>query len=39
MGMNVIVHTESDPRWIVGRVAVMTVMSAWLLRWARRQGW
>lgn len=39
MGMNVIVNGESDPRWIVGLLLVMSVMSARLLRWARRQGW
>ena len=39
MGMNVIVNGESDPRWIIGLVAIMAVMSAFLLRWAKRQGW
>ena len=39
MGMNVIVNSESDPRWIIGLVAIMTVMSGVLLRWARKQGW
>lgn len=39
MGMNVIVNTESDPRWLTGLLILMAGMSAWLLRWARRQGW
>lgn len=39
MGMNVIVNAESDFRWIGGLLLVMGVMSAVLLRWAKRQGW
>jgi Mg2+ and Co2+ transporter CorA len=39
MGMNVIVNGESDVRWIGGLLIVMGVMSAVLLRWAKRQGW
>lgn len=39
VGMNVIVNAESDP-WFLGiLLAVMLVMSLWLLRWAKRQGW
>jgi magnesium transporter len=39
MGMNVIVNADSDVRWIGGLLLVMGVMSAVLLRWAKRQGW
>jgi len=39
MGMNVIVNANSDARWIGGLLLVMGVMSAFLLRWAKRQGW
>ena len=39
MGMNVIVNATSDARWIGGLLIVMGVMSAFLLRWAKRQGW
>ncbi len=39
MGMNVIVNAESDP-WFLGiLLTVMVVMSLWLLRWAKKQGW
>jgi Mg2+ and Co2+ transporter CorA len=39
MGMNVIVndHTEWGTLWVL--LAVMAVMSAMLLGWARRKGW
>jgi magnesium transporter len=39
MGMNVIVNEQSDVRWIGALLLVMGVLSAFLLRWAKRQGW
>jgi magnesium transporter len=39
MGMNIIVNGESDPKFIIVVVTIMAAMSAWLLRWARKQGW
>jgi magnesium transporter len=39
MGMNVIVNTESDPKFLVVLLGIMVAMSAWLLRWAHKQGW
>jgi magnesium transporter len=39
MGMNVIVNEHSDVRWIGALLLVMGVLSAFLLRWAKRQGW
>ena len=39
MGMNVIVNDHSDVGWIGALLLVMGVMSAFLLRWAKRQGW
>jgi Mg2+ and Co2+ transporter CorA len=39
MGMNVIVNESSDARWIGALLLVMGVLSAFVLRWAKRQGW
>jgi Mg2+ and Co2+ transporter CorA len=39
MGMNVIVSERTEWGWLWALLAVMTVMSALLLAWARRQGW
>ena len=38
-GMNVIVSTQTHVVALVVLLAVMTVMSAALLLWARRKGW
>jgi magnesium transporter len=38
-GMNVIVNSRTHPVHLAVVLAVMAVMSAALLRWARRQGW
>jgi magnesium transporter len=38
-GMNVIVHTGTDYPQLAVVLTVMAVMSAFLLRWAKRQGW
>lgn len=38
-GMNVIVNGETDLVHLAVVLAVMTAMSAALLRWAKRQGW
>ncbi|HEY2834826.1 MAG TPA: magnesium transporter CorA family protein [Sporichthyaceae bacterium] len=38
-GMNVIVNGKTEWFQLVGVLVVMLVMSAWLLRWAKRQGW
>jgi Mg2+ and Co2+ transporter CorA len=39
MGMNVIVNDHSDPIFIGVLLLIMGVMSAFVLRWAKRQGW
>jgi Mg2+ and Co2+ transporter CorA len=39
LGMNVIVNTQTHWTALFVLVAVMTVMSAGVLYWARRQGW
>lgn len=39
VGMNVIVNAETHWVWLVVLLSVMLVMSAFVLRWARRQGW
>jgi Mg2+ and Co2+ transporter CorA len=39
MGMNVIVNARSDPAFITALIAVMVVMSVFLLIWAKRHGW
>jgi magnesium transporter len=38
-GMNVIVNDKTEWFQLVAVLVVMLVMSAWLLRWAKRQGW
>jgi magnesium transporter len=38
-GMNIIVNDRTDFPHLAGVLAVMTVISAILLRWAKRQGW
>jgi magnesium transporter len=38
-GMNVIVYPHSQIIQLIVVLAVMAVISLWLLRWARRQGW
>jgi Mg2+ and Co2+ transporter CorA len=38
-GMNVIVNGSTEWFQLVGVLLVMLVMSGWLLRWAKRQGW
>jgi Mg2+ and Co2+ transporter CorA len=37
--MNVIVSTRTHTGWLVGLLALMVVMSAAVLVWARRKGW
>jgi magnesium transporter len=39
LGMNVIVNSSTHLGWLVILLAVMGVMSAMLLVWARRKGW
>ena len=39
VGMNVIVNTQTHVGLLLVLLVVMTGMSGWLLRWARRQGW
>lgn len=39
LGMNVIVNARTDPVWLAFLLAAMLIMSAVLLRWAKRQGW
>jgi Mg2+ and Co2+ transporter CorA len=39
MGMNVIVNSRTHWGAVTILVAAMSVMSFWLLRWARRHGW
>ncbi len=39
VGMNVIVNAETHWVWLVLLLSVMLIMSAFVLRWARRQGW
>jgi Mg2+ and Co2+ transporter CorA len=38
-GMNVIVNGETEWFQLVALLIVMAVMSGWLLRWAKKQGW
>ncbi|EWT00181.1 magnesium transporter [Intrasporangium oryzae NRRL B-24470] len=38
-GMNLIGNEGTDPVHLTIVLAVMTAISLWLLRWARRQGW
>lgn len=38
-GMNVIVNDRTHWPWVIGIVGLMTGLSLYLLRWARRQGW
>ncbi len=39
VGMNVIVNDHTHLGWLIALLVVMSGMSVWLLRWARRQGW
>ena len=39
LGMNVIVNSHTRPVSLIVLLVLMTVMSLWLLRWAKRQGW
>jgi magnesium transporter len=39
VGMNVIVNDETHWGWLILLLSIMLVMSMWVLRWARRQGW
>ena len=39
VGMNVIVNDQTHWVWLTILLTVMTVMSLFVLRWARRQGW
>jgi Mg2+ and Co2+ transporter CorA len=38
-GMNVIVNGKTEWYQLIALLVVMLVMSGWLLRWAKRQGW
>jgi Mg2+ and Co2+ transporter CorA len=38
-GMNVIVNGKTEWFQLVALLVVMLVMSGWLLRWAKKQGW
>jgi magnesium transporter len=38
-GMNIIVNERTDFAHLAGVIAVMAMISATLLRWAKRQGW
>lgn len=38
-GMNVIVNDRTHWPWVLAIVSVMTGLSLYLLRWARKQGW
>jgi magnesium transporter len=38
-GMNVIVNASTHFVQLAIVIAIMLVMSGWLLRWAKRQGW
>jgi magnesium transporter len=38
-GMNVIVNSQTHWVWLSILLAIMLVISLWMLRWARRQGW
>lgn len=38
-GMNVIVNADTQVTQLVILLVIMTIVSAWLLRWARKQGW
>jgi magnesium transporter len=38
-GMNLIVNDTTHVGQLAGVLLVMAVMSAWLLSWAKRQGW
>jgi magnesium transporter len=39
LGMNIIVNDRTDFAFLAAVLAIMTVMSAALLTWAKRQGW
>ena len=39
LGMNVIVNEQTDWFWLSTLLTIMLVLSAVLLRWAKRQGW
>jgi Mg2+ and Co2+ transporter CorA len=39
VGMNVIVNSRTHLGWLIVLLVAMGGLSAWLLRWARRQGW
>jgi Mg2+ and Co2+ transporter CorA len=39
LGMNVIVNSATQVASLVAALAVMSIISLWLLRWAKRQGW
>jgi Mg2+ and Co2+ transporter CorA len=39
IGMNVIVNDRTHWGALIALVAVMSVMSLWLMRWAKRHGW
>ena len=39
LGMNVIVNNATDVALLVGSLVLMSAISLWLLRWAKRQGW
>jgi Mg2+ and Co2+ transporter CorA len=38
-GMNVIVNASTHFVQLAIVIAIMLVISGWLLRWAKRQGW
>jgi Mg2+ and Co2+ transporter CorA len=38
-GMNIIVNDRTEFTHLAVVLAVMAAISAWLLRWAKRQGW
>jgi Mg2+ and Co2+ transporter CorA len=39
LGMNVIVNNATQVAPLVAALALMSIISLWLLRWAKRQGW
>ncbi len=39
VGMNVIVNAETHWIWLIILLSVMLIMSFFVLRWAKRQGW
>jgi magnesium transporter len=39
LGMNIIVNARTDPIFVAAVLTVMIGISAWLLRWAKQQGW